>query len=174
MSAFAIESDNMNKKTLVMISILIAAVAVAGIIMLAFRQGTGPSANAPAPSVNEGANSGLPPLGSDRDEHGCIGSAGYSWCPLTDKCQRPWEEPCSISADFKCLGKKSIAAEFDRAPVDQVKLKLSDGRELTLPHAVSADGARYANAEESIVFWNKGEAAFITENGKETYSCVTK
>lgn len=29
--------------------------------------------------------------GSDRDEHGCIGSAGYSWCARTGKCERPWE-----------------------------------------------------------------------------------
>lgn len=36
---------------------------------------------------------------------------------------------------------------------------------MTLPHALSADGARYANADESIVFWNKGNSVFITQNG---------
>ena len=29
--------------------------------------------------------------GSDRDAHGCIGSAGYSWCAKTNQCERPWE-----------------------------------------------------------------------------------
>jgi hypothetical protein len=29
--------------------------------------------------------------GSDRDEHGCIGSAGYQWCERTRQCERPWE-----------------------------------------------------------------------------------
>jgi len=29
--------------------------------------------------------------GADRDEHGCIGSAGYSWCAKEEKCVRPWE-----------------------------------------------------------------------------------
>ena len=29
--------------------------------------------------------------GADRDEHGCIGSAGYSWCERTGECERPWE-----------------------------------------------------------------------------------
>lgn len=29
--------------------------------------------------------------GSDRDAHGCIGSAGYSWCAHTQQCERPWE-----------------------------------------------------------------------------------
>lgn len=29
--------------------------------------------------------------GSDRDAHGCIASAGYSWCLRTNQCERPWE-----------------------------------------------------------------------------------
>ena len=29
-------------------------------------------------------------VGGDRDAHGCIGSAGYSWCEKTKNCQRPW------------------------------------------------------------------------------------
>ncbi|MDD5072056.1 MAG: hypothetical protein PHQ42_04985, partial [Patescibacteria group bacterium] len=33
-------------------------------------------------------------LGGDRDEHGCIGSAGYSWCEAKQKCLRMWEEKC--------------------------------------------------------------------------------
>ena len=32
-----------------------------------------------------------PMPGSDRDEHGCIGSAGYSWCAREKACVRPWE-----------------------------------------------------------------------------------
>ena len=30
-------------------------------------------------------------VGADRDAHGCIGSAGYSWCEHTQRCERPWE-----------------------------------------------------------------------------------
>lgn len=36
-----------------------------------------------------------PIVGNDRDAHGCIGSAGYSWCELKQKCLRPWEEACA-------------------------------------------------------------------------------
>ncbi|MFC2163318.1 hypothetical protein ACFLRF_06510, partial [Candidatus Altiarchaeota archaeon] len=35
-------------------------------------------------------------VGGDRDEHGCIGSAGYIWCEGKNKCLRPWEEPCDV------------------------------------------------------------------------------
>jgi membrane-bound inhibitor of C-type lysozyme len=41
----------------------------------------------------------------------------------------------------------------------------------------AASGARYANKDETFVFWNKGDTAFVTEgkDGKETYSgCATK
>ena len=77
-------------------------------------------------------------------------------------------------ATFNCKDGKSIDATFY---ADKVELKLSDGRSLSLPQAMSASGARYANMDESFVFWNKGDTAFVTEGagGKETYSgCVTK
>jgi len=49
----------------------------------------------------EGSDSALgrnsPPtlVGGDRDSHGCIASAGYSWCPGKNKCLRVWEEACN-------------------------------------------------------------------------------
>jgi Tfp pilus assembly major pilin PilA len=38
-----------------------------------------------------------PIVGGDKDEHGCIGSAGYSWCAVKDKCLRVWEEKCEVT-----------------------------------------------------------------------------
>ncbi len=35
-----------------------------------------------------------PVVGGDRDRHGCIGSAGYTWCEEKQKCLRVWEEKC--------------------------------------------------------------------------------
>jgi|GEM_PF-1643448 len=37
----------------------------------------------------------VPLVGGDKDAHGCIGSAGYSWCESKQKCLRVWEEACS-------------------------------------------------------------------------------
>ncbi|MFH1224942.1 MAG: hypothetical protein V1676_04015 [Candidatus Diapherotrites archaeon] len=34
-------------------------------------------------------------VGGDKDEHGCIGSAGYSWCGAKQECLRTWEEECT-------------------------------------------------------------------------------
>lgn len=37
----------------------------------------------------------LPPLlGEEHDDHGCLISAGYKWCPSTDECLRPWMAHC--------------------------------------------------------------------------------
>jgi membrane-bound inhibitor of C-type lysozyme len=86
--------------------------------------------------------------------------------------QPAYAEAPTATAKFACQAGKTIAATFY---ADAVELKLSDGRSLKLPQAMSASGARYANADESLVFWNKGDTAFITEGagGKETYSgCV--
>ena len=30
-------------------------------------------------------------VGSHKDVHGCIGSAGYKWCAKNNRCERPWE-----------------------------------------------------------------------------------
>ena len=47
---------------------------------------------APEAPVAPAADAPPPPApGSDRDEHGCIPSAGYAWCAKTAQCERPWE-----------------------------------------------------------------------------------
>lgn len=78
----------------------------------------------------------------------------------------------TINALYECTSGDWINASFDLAS-DKVIISLSDGRELRLPRAISASGARYANADESLVFWNKGDTAFIEENGTITYQdCI--
>ncbi|AOI84412.1 hypothetical protein [Burkholderia cepacia] len=43
------------------------------------------------PPAQSSAPPAPPMVGSDRDARGCIGSAGYSWCETTQRCERPWE-----------------------------------------------------------------------------------
>ncbi len=69
---------------------------------------------------------------------------------------------------YSCDNKKTIEATYLNT-AGQVALKLSDGRIMTLDHAMSADGARYATPDESIVFWSRGDTAFMTEGDKTTY-----
>ena len=44
--------------------------------------------------AGQSADSDQQLIGGDKDEHGCIGSAGYTWCQEKQKCLRTWEELC--------------------------------------------------------------------------------
>ena len=78
---------------------------------------------------------------------------------------------------FACADNKSIIVTFhlpEDKTVEVIPYESSDssatGPLISLSHVVSADGARYANDDESIVFWNKGNSAFLDENGVSTYT----
>jgi len=81
------------------------------------------------------------------------------------------------SATYTCDSGKTIsAAFFEGAPAAPVQpgqppmptgsadVSLDGAASTTLHQTISADGARYANADESFVFWNKGNEAIIMRN----------
>lgn len=60
------------------------------VVALAAACSSGP-APAPAPVTEPAATPAPVVVGGDRDEHGCIASAGYQWCASISACARPWE-----------------------------------------------------------------------------------
>ncbi|MFA5386445.1 MAG: MliC family protein [Candidatus Paceibacterota bacterium] len=82
-------------------------------------------------------------------------------------------------ANYLCNGGKTIDATFykeEQKPVQpgqppipsgSVIVVLSDGRTYNLLQTISADGSRYANSNESFVFWSKGNGALVLENNVE-------
>jgi membrane-bound inhibitor of C-type lysozyme len=71
---------------------------------------------------------------------------------------------------FRCGGGAALKAEFLE---ESVSLALSDGRQVRLPQISEGDERRYANSNESFVFWNKGITASLEESGATTYaSCL--
>lgn len=75
--------------------------------------------------------------------------------------------PSSTLAHYFCA-EGQIAAVFASGTA---AIDLSDGRTFVLPQAISADGGRYASG--TMVFWSKGNNAFVTEGPTTTYSnCV--
>lgn len=84
------------------------------------------------------------------------------------------DEGVIAEVDYACADGKTIAATYY---ADKVDLVLGDGRTMTLGQTMSASGIRYANADESFVFWSKGDDAFATEGDDENPSyadCVGK
>ncbi len=79
-------------------------------------------------------------------------------------------EPEKHLVSYSCKDEKAIIATYK---TQAVEVALSDGRMLTLLQTISASGIRYANDDESIIFWSKGKGAFLVENDVTTYEdCV--
>lgn len=81
--------------------------------------------------------------------------------------------PYDVSVTYTCPNGDKIPATFNNSE-GTVSFTLPGQAEMTLPHAISADGARYANEDESVVFWNVGNSIMVMQNGVTTYeNCVT-
>ncbi|MDD5290775.1 MAG: hypothetical protein PHZ04_01535 [Patescibacteria group bacterium] len=63
-------------------------------------------------------------IGGDKDEHGCLGPAGYSWCEAKQKCLRVWEEACTdedIPAEVRALAEDYFKSHISElAPEKEV------------------------------------------------------
>jgi len=89
------------------------------------------------------------------------------------------QEETSVTAVFLCNDNKTIKVTFYKGesvlvnpgempvPTGSVDIILSDGRDFNLKQTISASGVRYANEDESLVFWNKGNGALVLENNQE-------
>jgi hypothetical protein len=42
-------------------------------------------------------------IGGQKDDHGCLSGAGYSWCNSKNKCLRVWEEGCPSPDDANLI-----------------------------------------------------------------------
>ncbi len=52
-------------------------------------------------------------VGDDADIHGCIPSAGYTWCEMKQKCLREWEEKCVLEDSTNTATTSSVMSEAD-------------------------------------------------------------
>lgn len=109
----------------------------------------------PPTPQEQGSTSVAPIVGGDRDEHGCIGSAGYSWCEPKQECLRPWETPCNPSPE------EAIKA----ALADKLKLKPAD---IFVKFSASTTG--FAKGSVGAVGEEDGPAGmFLASQGKDVW-----
>lgn len=74
---------------------------------------------------------------------------------------------------FVCSDKTEGTASFDN--VNDAAVVKIDGKIHELRVGISGSGVRYVNDEETYIFWNKGNSAFIEENGTTTHeACELK
>jgi len=111
--------------------------------------------------------------------------AVVGWFFLYNPFHSPSDAPIA-TATYTCDAGKTIKATYyngpskspaspDGPPIPggKVHIVLSDGRTMDLPQTISADGIRYANDDESFVFWSKGTGAFVLERDQQTFADCT-
>jgi putative hemolysin len=65
-------------------------------------------------------------IGGEKDAHGCLVAAGYSWCETEAKCLRPWEETCGVQlpeADINAV-KEALAGKY-QYKIEEVHLTVN-------------------------------------------------
>ena len=106
-----------------------------------------------------------------------IGFLLYKNQPVPEQTESP---VVTGKTTYQCMGGHTVETVFmTQGPVPEsvpglppasnalVSISLDGAQDISLPQAVSADGSRYANADESLVFWSKGNGAMVLQNGKE-------
>ncbi|GEM_PF-5157529 len=96
--------------------------------------------------------------GSDRDEHGCIPSAGYVWCEEKQKCLRPWEEECTPGEDSESEDPVSAIPDDSRTLLTSENIPeycdpttdLAACEAETFNTDAATTTVRYTNAEKGI------------------------
>jgi putative hemolysin len=61
-----------------------------------------------------------PIIGGDKDEHGCLIAAGYSWCDAKQKCLRTWEENCTTEQNLGIANPASVYCETNGGTLEIV------------------------------------------------------
>lgn len=95
--------------------------------------------------------------GSDRDEHGCIPSAGYTWSIVRNECVRLWETGIKMEPQDPKLDKSTAAY-----------LVFTDDRirvEIFLPTQKKPVIIRRSSAEGEPAKWENGPLALSESNG---------
>ena len=63
------------------------------------------------------------PVGGEKDEHGCMLMAGYTWCEVKQKCLREWEEPCEQEEVFDLLTELKDLTGIKFSGIQQIEFK---------------------------------------------------
>ena len=129
---------------------------VLSIIALAFAACNNTTPQQTDNTADQPANTEETPMvGGDRDEHGCIGSAGYTWSALRGECIQVFEvgtrlNPVDIKEEEAVISAFIVSKEGDNS---QVELFIT-------------------NEEQSLILKQEADGAF--KNGKYTYNAQTK
>ncbi len=88
----------MNTQMKIILSLILFFVVVIGIVFFVSQKKESALSGENTQPINEIPATSTQVVGGDKDAHGCIGSAGYTWCEIKQKCLRVWEEKCEATS----------------------------------------------------------------------------
>ncbi|WP_323996539.1 hypothetical protein [Aeromonas hydrophila] len=101
-------------------------------------------------------------VGSDRDSHGCIDSAGYQWSALTKQCVRLFEQ--GIRLNPTDAGQTSSAFVLFNADQSQAELTLPSGEQHLLTRQGTEGNWSWQGSGYTLFPW-KG---YVLKAGEQT------
>lgn len=114
--------------------------------------------------------------GSDRDEHGCIGSAGYTWSRVAERCIRPFEDGVKLLPTEKPEGTSAVLAAYAVFGADSLRAELflpSGGKNIVLDRRELPSGGFAWNTEDDDTYnlrKDPASGAWVVERrGKALY-----
>merc|ERR1711962_301181 len=125
----------------------------------------------------------LNPPGSDSDEYGCIGSAGFSWCEVLGQCVQIWVTPCQknelelIEEVHELEPLPTMSIDHDALPPCPSCCPYCKHVECRMSHCLANPYPPCEDEDEHCAYWEKqghcndGYAAYMKENCKK--SCDT-
>jgi hypothetical protein len=107
----------------------------------------------------------IPMVGGDRDDHGCIGSAGYQWSVLKNECIRIFEAGIALDPKVTTFPKTSGLFIVFKSAADDAKVEIfmPNGKAFLLP---KQKGAAVWKDKTYSLKLNKG--VYVFENVKKT------
>lgn len=153
----------MNKKIAWIIIILAVLALVLGGYYF-FKQNSAAPQTTPTPSPSNQIVVG------DKDEHGCIGSAGYSWCEPKSKCLRVWEEACYSSPEQEI--QYALAKKYNKSAGD-VSVKAINKSEKYMSGSVSFTAQNLPSPGEGGLFLaaKEGNIWTLVYDGNGSIDC---
>ena len=132
-----------------------------------------PAAPPSVPSPSE-----PPVLGGDKDAHGCIGTAGYTWCEAKQKCLREWEENCTVASPAvgngtvapPATGNGTVAPPTFGNGTDSHGCNVSDGY-VWCPDKSKCLRTREENCSSLLALGLEMQAKSYCGNGSAVYIC---
>ena len=108
------------------------------------------------------------PIGGDKDDHGCLVGAGYSWNDSRQQCVRSWEVPMMEEAESAV--KSQLAIKYNK-PLADVSAKVTKIDDSHMAGTVKFSSAAGAEGGQFLVYRDR-DAWKIVYDGNGSVDCA--